>query len=311
MSGSPKRAFHPGTTVALILVCVLGPTPSAAQDPAAGLAGPVRVTDDAGREVVLPRPAARVVSAVPSVTDLVLALGAADRLVGRTVHDVDPRLADLPSVGSLTQPELESLIALRPDLVLVGSGLVADRALRVLDAVGIPVYIADVRSIAAIHRMIRHLGVLLGVSSEPLSVEIDAGLAAVERETAGGPAPTVMYVLWHDPPWTAGAGTFIDTLIEVAGGRNAFGDIDAPWIQVALEEVIRRDPEILVLPGAADPARRDRLRTAPGWRELGAVRAGRVIRVDPSLFDRPGPRVADAARSLARQIRRISPKRVP
>jgi iron complex transport system substrate-binding protein len=117
---------------------------------------------------------------------------------------------------------------------------------------------------------------------------------------AGRPAPKVFFLVWNDPPMTAGPKTFISQIVGLAGGRNVFGDTPADWPNVSMEEILRRDPDVLILPqgekgGAHDIAQ---LRAAPGWRELRAMRLGHTVAVPADLVNRPGPHMAEAARLL-------------
>ncbi len=114
----------------------------------------------------------------------------------------------------------------------------------------------------------------------------------------------MLYVVWHDPPRTTGPGTFIDELITIAGGANVFADVGAPWPAVSLEEVVRRDPDYIVIPrGTGHSVQPEWLDDLPGWRDLTAVREQRVVTVDSDLFNRPGPRVVEAARTLGQALR--------
>ena len=132
-------------------------------------------------------------------------------------------------------------------------------------------------------------------------------LVAVSESTAGREHPSIYYVVWHDQPTTAGPATFINELIEIAGGRNVFADAPAQWPQVSLETIVSRQPDVIVLPSGDDQTLDlRRLRARVGWRDLRAVREGRVIHVDAELFNRPGPRVAEAARQLAQLLRQSS-----
>jgi iron complex transport system substrate-binding protein len=124
------------------------------------------------------------------------------------------------------------------------------------------------------------------------------------REAASQRHPvTVLYAASVEPPYVAGEGTYIHELLELAGGRNVFGDLDARWSQVSLEEVLRRRPELLIFAvrGSRDETLR-RLRGLPGWRDLDAVRRGSVQVVDPDLFSRWGPRLGVVAERLAELV---------
>jgi iron complex transport system substrate-binding protein len=259
------------------------------------------VPDDAGRAVRLAHPAQRVVSLLPTVTDLMLAMNVHDRLIARTDFDTDARLAPLPSLGGGLTPSVEWLAQQKPDLVIAwpdqGTRSLVDR----LASIGVPVYAARTESIADTYRMLDHLGILLGIEQQTDSLRgsMHAALDSIRQATSDRPAVKVAYVVGLDPPMVAASGTFIDELIGVAGGRNIFPELKL-WPQVNLEELLQRDPDVVVIAdtGTEDPVAA--LRKLPGWRELRAVRDGRVHRVSPYFFNRSGPTMPSAARELAR-----------
>ncbi len=268
-----------------------------------GAAVPAPVRDDAGHELQLAAAPARVISLIPATTELLVALGAADRLVARTDFDQDPALAALPSVGPGLTPSLEWLVSLRPELVIAWPDS-RDRGLTAqLTALGIPVYAARIESLDDIVSTTRRLGTVLGLgaAADSLVQAIDTGFAEVRRAVAGRGRPTVFYVVGHEPPMTTGPGTFLDELITLAGGRNLFADAPG-WPHVSLEEVVRRQPDLLIVPFGEGNAAPERLARLPGWRELDAIRAGRVYSIDAEVAHRPGPRIAEVARMLAELI---------
>ena len=290
-----RSSFLLATLPALILLASCAPTEST-RVPA------VTVTDDAGHTVSLPAPARRVFSVIPSVTESVVALAGPGVLVARTRFDRAPELAHLPSLGGTIQPNLEALAGLEPDLVIAWAGAaqrtVGDRA----DALGIPVYRAEVQTIADVRSHLRRLGILLGRTERASALvdALDGAFAEVAASVRGREPVSVYYSVWHDPPQTTGPGTFIDEVIAHAGGRNVFGDAARQWPRVSLEAIVRRDPDALVIARHAPDAPGTPWLEGPGWRELRAVRTGRYLVVDGDLFNRPGPRAAEAARRLAR-----------
>jgi len=263
--------------------------------------GHTTVIDDAGHVVAVDAPALRIVSTLPSVTELIVALGAGDRLLVRTAYDTDPRIAHLPSFGRTLSPTPEALVPYRPDLV-IRSAAVDMGGRTPLEVLGLRVYVADVQSTADIGSTLERLGVLLDLRerADSLRHALDDGLEQVRVAVSGRPRPTVLYLIWPDPPQTAGRGTFIDEVITAAGGRNAFADLRIEWPEVSLEEIVRRDPDFVVLPqGSSHATALPPIHDAPGWRDLTAFRERRIVLVDTDLFNRPGPRVVQAARTLA------------
>ena len=260
------------------------------------------VMDDAGRAVTLTAPASRVFSLLPSITESVVALGAREVLVARTDYDRAATIASLPSLGGTLRPNLEALAALRPDLVITWASSGQDGTTSRMTALGVPVYRAEVQTLDDLWRHLSNLGVLLDRTERAAVVadSLQRSLAVVSEAVAGRARPSVYYSLWHDPPQTAGTGTYIDEIVRLAGGRNVFDDAAAAWPQVSLEEIVRRDPDALVvaLPSGASAEHAAWLR-APGWRELSAAKADRVLLVDSDVFNRPGPHVGEVARELA------------
>jgi iron complex transport system substrate-binding protein len=275
---------------------------ASASVPSPGVQGTaVQATDDAGQVVRLERPAARIVSLIPSATDLLVAMGARGQLAGRTDFDTDPALASLPSVGGGLDPSLEALAALRPDLV-ISFETQGDATLRTrLRDLGIPVYGLAAQDTADVFRALANLGVLAGRRAEAdgVAAAVRGELEAVRRSVAGRPAPSVVYVAWVEPPMIAGPSTFLSELVRVAGGRPVFDDVKQEWPQVSVEEIVSRKPQVIVIPaGAGAEFSAASLRAAPGWRELTAQPGTRVAEVPVAVVNRPGPRLGEAARAL-------------
>jgi len=251
------------------------------------------------------QPPQRIISLIPSATETIVALGAADRFVARTEFDVDPSLAHLPSVGEGLTPSLEQLTVLEPDLVVAWPDNVSRSVIGRLEEFGVRVYSPQVQSLADLRDATLELGRILGLegAADSLVNAIDSGLGMVRDAVAGRERTSVFYVVWYDPPTTSGSGTFIDELIELAGGRNVFADAPGLWPQVSMEEVVRRQPDIILVSQTESiPIDLERFEEAVGWRELRAVREGRVVQVDANLYNRPGARVAEAARELAKLL---------
>ncbi|MFL5386087.1 MAG: ABC transporter substrate-binding protein [Longimicrobiaceae bacterium] len=278
-----------------------GARPSAEADSIVALESPVSLVDDAGRTVTLPHPARRIVALVPSVTETVLALGAADRLVGRTDFDHGPAVDRLPSIGGGLDPSVERLVSLHPDLVLGWETNGRPELRNRLTALGIPVFSIKTEDTTDVFRAVRNVGRLTGRAraADSLAASLRAELEAVRASVAGAPRPTVFYMAWNDPPLTAGPKTFVSQVIEVAGGRNVFADQGALWPTVSIEEIVRRQPDYVVVPrGEQGAGRVEAMKGAPGWRELRALREGRGVMVPAEVVNQPGPRLGEAARAM-------------
>jgi iron complex transport system substrate-binding protein len=264
------------------------------------VAATVQVTDADDVVVRMPHVARRVVSLVPSATDIIVAMGGRPLLVGRTRYDRDPSVAAVPSVGGVLDPDLEQLTALHPDLVVGWVGERKSLGAQVA-AAGAAFYAVPIRDTQDVYTSTRAIGALLGRDSAAAALisTVRDSMAAVHASVAGRGTPTVLYVIWGNPPMTAGSKTFIGELIGVAGGRDAFGEGFTDYPNVSMEQIVRRAPDVILLSVGENTQRgAEQLRNAPGWGSLPAVRAGRVVEVSADLMNRPGPHMGTAARVM-------------
>lgn len=283
--------------VVLLIALLAGCRPA----PAPALPASIHLTDAAGTAVVLPAPPRRIISLVPSATETVVALGARERLVGRTRYDRDPALAALPDVGGGLDPNIESIAALTPDLVILQSGNRRTDLRDRLQALRIPTLAIALDDTTDAFASIALIGQALArdTAATRVAEAIRADFRAVAASVAGRPRPRIFYVVFNDPPMTAGPTTFIGQLLTLAGGTNIFADTPTEWPTVSMEELVRRAPDRIILPtGELREAGLARLRSQNGWRSLAAIRDGRVALVDGDLTNRPGARMGQAARAL-------------
>jgi iron complex transport system substrate-binding protein len=268
---------------------------------AAAAAQPWTAVDDVGRSVVLAAPATRIVSMVPSHTEVICALGACDRLIGRDALSDTPTVAGLPVLGTAFAPDLEALLALEPDLVLVDEyGGLADA----LAALGVPAYAGTPQRLDEMRPYLAALGSLLGLeaAAQALADDIDRGLDEVRRAVADLPRPTVFVEL--DPtPYAAGPASWIGALVTIAGGENVLSEAMGDFPLVDPEFVVAADPQVILLLDAPYGVSAADVAARPGWSALRAVRQGRVIELDEAAanaLSRPGPSIVAAAWRIAR-----------
>jgi iron complex transport system substrate-binding protein len=320
---TPSRGI--AATFALVLLSVSacaqpsGPvaSPPEASIPAgtaaSAFAAPMTLTDDAGREVTLDGVPQRIVSLAPSNTEIVCALDACDLLVGVTDFDDFPAdVADVEKVVVQTQVDLERLVAAEPDLVLAaGNELTPSSVIDQIDGLGIPVLVLYPESLDEVYRDIELVADALG--ARPAADDLVAGLrervADVTDAVDGAARPRTLYEVFHaeGTTYTAGEGSFLASLLELAGAAPVTGDAEGV---LDAEELTAADPELVLLgtasydPALADPdAALAAVAARPGWADLTAVRDRRVA---PYLEDivttRPGPRIVDGLEALARAI---------
>ena len=250
-----------------------------------------------------PSAVARVVSLSPSTTEAMFAIGAGSELVGRSRYcDYPPAALPLPVVGGYVDPSIEAILALRPDLVVGARGPAGPKLAETLAAHGVGTFFPETESLAQIDAMLRDLGARTGHAAEADRVvgALDARAAAIVRAVAALPRVRVLLVFGASPIVVAGPGGFPDELLRSAGGTNVITEGTA-YPSIGVERVVRLDPDV-ILDATAGHAGERIDRDAPGWREVGAVKRGRVVPLGDEAVLRPGPRIADGLASIARAL---------
>jgi ABC-type Fe3+-hydroxamate transport system substrate-binding protein len=268
--------------------------------------GGLAVTDDAGRRVTLAVPARRIVSLLPSFTELLFAIGAGDRLVGRTAWcDYPPEALDVPNVGDGMPPNVEAVAARQPDLVVLYRSGPNVTASEQLERLGIRTVLFDLDLLEHLGPAARRLGVLTGrpAAADSLARALDS-LASESPAPNAQPLPpntqSLAFIVWDNPAIVIGAGSYLDRLAALAGARNVFHDISSPSAQVSIETIVARDPDFIAI--LSDNAVQPRYASRPEWKAVRAVRQGRFLVLPGQLFGRPGPRVAEAVREFRRRL---------
>jgi iron complex transport system substrate-binding protein len=291
-SGAAKTPVTLGIALALVLL-VTAPT------------GAFTLKDSRGRDLVLPAPPQRIISLVPSVTEVVYALGGEDRLVGVTDFcDWPPEAARKPRVGGMLAPNLELVVSLKPDLIVATTEGNRRETFDQLQRLGIPVFSVHPHRLSDVMAVIAQLGELTGrpAAVGPLVEGLKRRIQAVERAVRPYPRPKVLYVLWPEPLIVPGREGLVTELIELAGGASVTAGEPDSYPRFSLEAVAARAPEVIILArhgSDGTPLARvpwERLTTLP------AIRAGRVHSVDGSYLHRYGPRMVDGLERLARVI---------
>ncbi|MGK2934640.1 MAG: ABC transporter substrate-binding protein [Gemmatimonadaceae bacterium] len=256
--------------------------------------------DDFGNEVV-PGAARRIISLNPATTEMLFAIGAGSRVIGRTTWDSYPESARLvPDMGPGLRPNLEVVIGAKPDLVVLYASADNRPAAERLRSLGIATLAVKNDSIGDLARTLRLLGIATGDSARAVAVadSVRATLERVRAATAGRERRSAFWYIWDSPLITIGRGSYMSELLDIAGARNLYDDITSPSPTVTLEDVVRRNPDVVI----AGPDGTKDLRGDARWSALPAVKAGRIIVADTALVAKPSVRLGEAAVSLARAL---------
>lgn len=276
--------------------------------PATAQAAAQTITDDLNRTISVKVPVRRIVTLGPSIVESLFALGAEDQIAGREEFSTYPPAAqEIPSIGSLFGSlPAEAILALEPDLVIAPE-IISPEQLAALEGLGLTVYYqTNPTTFDELYQNLRELAVLTGRESaaESLVADLAERVQAAQSAIAGQEArPRVFYELdATDPenPYTTGAGTFIDTLIGMAGGENIGTALDSAYAQISSEQILLADPQIILLADAEFGITPESVAARPGWANLQAVQDGAIYPFDSNLGSIPGPRLVDGLETMAR-----------
>jgi iron complex transport system substrate-binding protein len=261
--------------------------------------------DDAGRKLYVAKAPTRVVSLAPSITEMLFALGLDHEIVGVTEFcDFPPAARNKPKLG-YARPSLESLIALRPDLVVAPQEFLRADVLAKLDELKIPVFMLEAKTLEDILIQIQSLGKIFNRTSAADGVTgvMRARIADVTKRVAPLEKKRVLYVLNSHPLITVGPGSYIHQMIGLAGGINIAAGTSSPYPRLSLESVLKEDPQVLIFPvGSAESIPKTEQEEWNRWSNLSAVRTRQLRDVSSDALNRPGPRVIEGLEHLARAI---------
>jgi iron complex transport system substrate-binding protein len=301
------------TTVMLLTVAIAcGPVPiqPTTQPPDELAAFPLTLTDDLGREVTIEAKPQRIVSLAPSHTEILFAIGAGEQVVGVTTYCNYPQEAETrEQVGGFSAETIsvEKIIALEPDLVL-SVGKLHETVIEALKQAGVTVYAVDAETFDQVYVSIEAVGQMADHDKEAthLVAQMKERVAAVESVVAEIPdeeRPTVFWETWDEPLMAAGPTTFAGQMIEKAGGVNLFADVTQRYAEISIEEVIQRNPDVIMGPDTHGEAlTADQVAIRPGWGTIKAVQDGRIYVFDGDITSRAGPRIVDGLEMIARAL---------
>jgi iron complex transport system substrate-binding protein len=270
----------------------------------------VEAVDGAGQTIRLARPAQRIVSLAPSNTELLFAIGAGAQMVGRDEFSDYPEAAKaLPAIATgMGKLNTEAVVALEPDLILAAEITSPDQV-ETLRGLGFTVFVViNPDDFEGLYGNVLSLGTLTGrgTQAQGLADELRDRVTAVgQKLSSATTSPRVFYELdGTDPtkPWTSGPGTFLDLLIRAAGGTNVGAVLSSQFAQISSEELVRQDPQVILLGDTAYGTTIEGVSARAGWATMTAIKRKAVFPFDDNLVSRPGPRMVDGLEQLARLI---------
>lgn len=294
--------------IGIVLIALLALGFAASCRKADALQSPIgtrEVSDDLGRRVVVPLKGERVISLAPSVTEMIFAVGAGDRLVGVTTYCNYPAgAAAVEKVGDTQTPNIERIIALKPQIVFISTASQLEAFSKTLDEQGIAVYVTNPKNLDEVFGNMRRLGELFG--KEEYAADAVASLAARasfarqgrshDRDADRG-SQRVFVQISNEPLFTIGRDSFLTQLVELAGGVSVTKDVPSGYPKLSKETAAALDPDVIILSESDD-----NLEPNAVFRNSKAVKNGRVHRVNADILSRPGPRLVDALEQIAARL---------
>lgn len=271
---------------------------------------PIEYTDDLDREITVEQEAQRIVSLAPAVTEIIYALGLEDKLVAvSSACDYPEQALNKENVGRIDEPNIEKIVALEPDLVIAES-VTKIETLKRLSELGIKSIGFKPGSINDTIKMIEDISYLLSAEekgaeiSKEMETEYQRLKNLVEQKLENKARPRVFYQIWSDPLYTAGGGTFIDSLIADAGGYNIAREAGGSWPTYNSESIIAADPEVYISSEHSTPTGLTlaELRQKDIFREVSAFKNDRLYLVNQDLVNRPSPRIIEGYKEFIRAI---------
>jgi iron complex transport system substrate-binding protein len=276
--------------------------------------------DDAGRQVELAKPAQRVITLAPNLTEMVYAVGAGDTLVGTVdTSNFPPQAKVVTRIGNYQRLDIERILMLKPDLVLVWLSGNTNRELAQLEAAGLRLFYLEPRKLADMSRALSRVGVLLGheAEGERRATALRGELAALQASHAKAPAVRVFFQVWSDPLMTLNDQHLVGEVIQLCGGRNVFGAMPQLVPQLSAESVLAADPEVMVSAADSSPddahwQRDPGHRAFASWKrfpKLTAIKRGWLYSIPGDHISRQGPRIVEGVRAMCGALDEVRAER--
>ncbi len=261
-----------------------------------------QVTDDLGRTVNVPEKITRAVSLAPNLTESIFAVGAGDRLVGVTTFCNYPEEAkSIAKIGDTMNPNIESIIALKPDVVFVSTASQIEAFMKTLEANGIAVYVTNPKDLAGVLKNLYQLGDIFGTNEQAemliRNLELKIGELSISMGTQLTKQERVFVQISKEPLFTIGKDAFLNEIVMYAGGKSVTDDIDTTYPKLSKETALALKPDVIILSASEDNREPNEV-----FKNSPAVKNGRIYEINADMVSRPGPRLVDAWEEIARDL---------
>jgi iron complex transport system substrate-binding protein len=288
------------TVLSVVIVCCLLFAGCKSENPNNVIPVQVReMQDDLNRSVKIPENVTRAVSLAPNLTEIVFAVGAGDKLIGRTSFDNFPPEAEkIRTVGDTINPNIENIIALKPQIVFVSTASQIETFAKTLDAQGIAVFVTNPNSLEGIYKSIENIGDIFGNKSnaEKLVEDLKSRVAKVEENSKSLDKVRV-FVQIDKSLYTIGKDSFLTDLIAKAGGISVTKDLETGYPKISKETALALNPDVIILSDSADNDEPNEV-----FKNSAAVKNGRIYKINADILSRPGPRIVDALEQISQKL---------
>ena len=295
------KLFSQTFVIVCLVFCAFNFNSCKSENPAAQIASPTReITDNLGKKVKLPAQIERAVSLAPNLTEIVFAVGAGDKLIGVTSYcDYPLEAREIRKIGDTMNPNIENIIALKPQIVLVSTASQIETFTKTLDEQNIAVFVTNPNSLDDIYKSILQVGEIFSREENARQVidELKKRVAEVEARTSTAKDKKVFLQISKESLFTVGRDSFITDLIRRAGGVSVTADVSTAYPKISRETALALNPDWIILSDSEDNRE-----PSDVFKDSTAVRNGKVFRISADLISRPAPRIVDGLEQVARAL---------
>jgi iron complex transport system substrate-binding protein len=290
-----------GKVFFLLLICLFSLTACRVENQTTAQAAMREITDDLGRRVKIPERVERVVSLAPNLTENIFAVGAESRLAGVTSFCNYPAEAQrIQKVGDTISPNIETILALKPQIVFVSTASQIETFTKTLEAQGITVFVTNPKDLAGVLANLKQLGEIFGTTEKTNALldDLQKRIAAIDARVKDKAKSKAFVQISKEPLFTIGKESFLTEIVERAGGTSVTSDVATAYPKISKETALALNPDVIILSESPD-----NLEPNDVFKKSPAMKNGKVFKINADILSRPSPRIVDALEQLAEALR--------